>query len=216
MTKLKKSLSIRLLIAGLTFPCIQSCSTVDATTGRCKKFVEPKYVAAIADTDGKPWQMKLSPEVVDLKCDYETGQSAPVGYMTFSVAILDGQGVAKPGLAVNARFSGATPLGTKETEAGFYQDPYQYLRDTSGNIIDTGDTKNLKDQNQSNLDDKSTDSCGVAVFRVKWVCPAPKKSIGGTFYVESGPLFSKSVKVTLEHVVQMQPITTVPSSIAPN
>jgi hypothetical protein len=172
------------LTALVAFSFVQSCST--AENGRCKKFSEPKYVASFSDTDGKPWEMRISPEVADLKCDYNTGDVPPTGELIFSVVVLDGQGQTKPALAVSPSFVGssASPTDPNATvAAGFYVDPYL-------------------NSDQSKVDDKATDSCGVAVFRVKWVCPAAKKTIGGSFSVTSGPLFSKAVKVTLEHPVQ--------------
>lgn len=181
---LKKSTPQR-LTAVVIFSFVQSCSTSE--NGRCKKFSEPKYVASITDTDGKPWEMRISPDVADLKCDY-TGDVPPTGELVFSVVILDGQGQTKPALAVSPSFVGssATPTDPTTNAAGFYSDPY--LADSS--------------LDQSKVDDKATDACGVAVFRVKWVCPGAKKTIGGSFSVTSGPLFSKPVKVTLEHPVQ--------------
>ena len=174
----------QLLTAVVIFSFVQSCST--AENGRCKKFSEPKYVASISDTDGKPWEMRISPDVADLKCDYATGEVPPTGELIFSVVVLDGQGQTKPALAVSPSFVGSSASSTDPNSkdgAGFYPDP------------------NLN-SDQSKVDDKATDSCGVAVFRVKWVCPAAKKTIGGSFSVTSGPLFSKPVKVTLEHPVQ--------------
>ena len=182
---LKKS-GPQMLSALVAFSFVQSCST--AENGRCKKFSEPKYVAAYSDTDGKPWEMKISPDVADLKCDY-TGDVPPSGELIFTVVILDGQGQTKPAVSVSPSFPGSSPSPTDPNStlaAGFYTDPYL----------------NDKNADPSKLDDKATDSCGVAVFRVKWVCPAAKKTIGGSFSVTSGALFSKLVKVTLEHPVQ--------------
>ena len=166
---------------------IQSCSTVEESTGRCKAFKDAKYVASVTDTDGKPWQLRVTPESLDVKCDYDADKGAPPtsGILVFTALVLDGQGMTKPALAIKGRFSGITPNGTNESQAGFYQNP---LPDVP--------------------DDVATDSCGVAVFRLKWVCPSPKKTVAGSFYVESGPLISKPVAVTLEHKVQMEQTTT--------
>ncbi len=186
ITNFLKNGAPQLLTALVAFSFVQSCST--AENGRCKKFSEPKYVAAFSDTDGKPWEMRISPDVADLKCDY-TGDVPPTGELIFSVVVLDGQGQTKPAVSVSPSFVGSSASTTDPNAtlaAGFYVDPY--LAD--------------KNADPSKLDDKATDSCGVAVFRVKWVCPAAKKTIGGSFSVTSGPLFSKAVKVTLEHPVQ--------------
>ncbi|MEY4065066.1 MAG: hypothetical protein RIR26_1274 [Pseudomonadota bacterium] len=166
---------------------LQSCSTVDEATGRCKAFKDAKYVASVTDTDGKPWQLKVTPESLDVKCDYQSDKGDPPtsGILVFTAVVTDGQGMAKPALSIKGRFSGISPNGANETQPGFYQNP---LPDVP--------------------DDVATDSCGVAVFRLKWVCPSPKKTAAGSFYVESGPLISKPVQVTLEHKVQMEQQTT--------
>jgi len=188
-------------LIGLATSCLlalfsaQSCSTVETGTGRCKSFKDPKYVAAVADTDGKKWELRISPEVVDLKCDYKDGETPPSGEVVFTSVIVDGQGYTKPALAVNGRFTGTTPLGKDLSQPGFYQNPYK-------------DDANNADK----VDDVATDACGVAIFRLKWVCPAAKKTIGGVFYAESGPLLSKTVKVTLEHPVQPDQIVTTPTT----
>lgn len=172
---------------GVWLTGLQSCSTVDEGTGRCKAFKDPKYVASVADTDGKPWQLKVTPESLDIKCDYDSdkGATPTSGILVFTAVVTDGQGMAKPALAIKGRFAGITPNGTDESQPGFYQNPLQDAPD-----------------------DVATDSCGVAVFRLKWVCPSAKKSAAGSFYVESGPLISKPVSVTLEHKVQMEQQTT--------
>lgn len=199
--------------AGLIFPFIQSCSTLDPTTGRCKKTNEAKYVASLNDTDGKPWEMKVSGAEVSLSCDFDesgsSGQSRPEGYVVFSVAVLDGQGEAKAGVAVVPRFSGTVVNNTSGGSVpGFYTNPFRYKTDASGNITDSAEEKAIKDLNQDKLDDVATDSCGVAVFHVKWICPAAKKTISGKFFAESGPLFSKTIDVSVENKVQMQPVGT--------
>ncbi|NBW80198.1 hypothetical protein EBR21_00440 [bacterium] len=152
---------------------LQSCSTVEPGTGRCKAFKDPKYVASSSDTDGKPWTITITPDSIELKCDY-SGSKPIEGLMTFTAVVKDGQGFAKPALAVNSGFSGSA---TSQGATGFFGNP-------------------------DGKDDVATDSCGTAVFTVRWVCPAPKKTAGSYFYVTSGPLASKSVKVTLEHIVQ--------------
>ena len=217
--QLRKTIVTLAATMGLTFPFVQSCSTLDPATGRCKKSSEAKYVAAMNDTDGKPWEIKISGDNANLSCDYDeaSGQPRPEGYVVFSVAILDGQGEAKAGVAVIPRFSGTVVNASSTTAVpGFYTNPFKYKVDANGNITDTGDEKTIKDQNQSKLDDVATDSCGVAVFHVKWVCPAAKKTIAGKFFVESGPLFSKSVDVSVENKVQMQPIGTTTGTSSSN
>jgi hypothetical protein len=166
-----------------------SCSTVDEATGRCKPFSSPKYVASSVDTNGKKWEMRITPEVADLKCDFDTskGQKATSGVLIFTVVISDGQGYSKPALSVRSSFVGST---STDNGAGFVPNP-------------NGD------------DDVATDSCGVATFTVKWTCPAAKKTAGGYFYVTSGPLSSKAVKVTLEHPVQQDQVTTTSPAPAP-
>ncbi|MFZ9520158.1 MAG: hypothetical protein ACO3A4_06745 [Silvanigrellaceae bacterium] len=151
---------------------VQSCSTVEPGTGRCKAFKDPKYVASSVDTDGKKWNLIVNPDVADLKCDY-SGTTPSKGEISFTAVVYDGQGFAKPALAINAGFAGST---STQDGSGFVVDPER--------------------------SDVATDSCGTAVFTVKWTCPAAKKSAGGYFYVSSGPLGSKPVKVTLEHTVQ--------------
>ncbi len=154
-----------------------SCSTVDEASGRCKPFTSPKYVASSADTDGKKWEMRITPEVADLKCDFKTERTT--GTLVFTAVVVDGQGFNKPALSVRSSFVGST---SNAGGVGFVTNP-------------------------DSDDDVATDSCGVAVFKVKWTCPDAKKSAGGYFYVTSGPLSSKAVKVTLEHSVQ-QDVTT--------
>lgn len=160
--------NVCLVIATLA---IQSCSTVEAETGRCKAFKDPKYVASVMDTDGKKWELVVTPETASLKCDFEKGKTVTTGTLYFTALIRDGQGFPKPALAVNASFAGSTktPGG-----AGF----------------------------ENPVGDVATDSCGIATFTVNWTCPDPKKSVGGLFFVTSGPLSSKAVEVTLEHIVQ--------------
>jgi hypothetical protein len=160
-----------------------SCSTVDEATGRCKPFSSPKYVASSVDTNGKKWEMRITPEVADLKCEYQDPTKVPTGELKFSVVISDGQGYSKPALSVRSSFVGSS---SSEVGAGFFPNP-------------NGD------------DDVATDSCGVAQFTVKWTCPSAKKTAGGYFYVTSGPLSSKPVKVTLEHPVQQDQATTTPA-----
>ncbi|MEY3903902.1 MAG: hypothetical protein RL189_3208 [Pseudomonadota bacterium] len=162
-----------LLIPLLTFMGIQSCSTVEEGTGRCKAFKDPKYVASSQDTDGKKWQLLVSPEVVDLKCDK---LGAP-GVIYFTATVLDGQGFAKPALAITDQFIG------------------------SSQSSDGGGFKRVDGET-----DSATDSCGTARFRYDWTCPDAKKSTGGFFYATSGPLASKAIKVTLEHIVQQDQI----------
>jgi hypothetical protein len=171
---IKKSKTATQLTAISAVFALQSCSTVEAGTGRCKAFKDPKYVASSNDTDGKPWTISVNPDTSDLKCDFKEGSTPTEGLLIFTAVVRDGQGFAKPALAINAGFAGAT---TSQGGAGFVVDP-------------------------DGTNDVATDSCGTAVFKVKWTCPAPKKSAGGYFYVSSGPLGSKAVKVTLEHTVQ--------------
>ncbi|NBX17451.1 MAG: hypothetical protein EBR09_08820 [Proteobacteria bacterium] len=175
--------SIILAFVTGTTSWFNSCSTVDDATGRCKPFSSPKYVASSVDTNGKKWEMRITPEVADLKCDYQDPTKISSGKIVFSVVISDGQGYSKPALSVRSSFVGSS---SSQDGAGFFPNP-------------DGD------------DDVATDSCGVAIFKVKWTCPAPKKSAGGYFYVTSGPLSSKPVKVTLEHPVQQDQVTTAPA-----
>jgi hypothetical protein len=181
-----------------------SCSPIEGDGGRCKKLTDPKYVASISDSDGKPWKIEVIPESADLTCDYTTGDR-PSGLIVFSARIIDSQGQTKPGLRVNGRFSGSATSDTNSSQPGFYQNPYKILDG------DTDDVKSAKQSNADKVDDVATDGCGVAVFYVRWVCPDPKKSIGGAFYVESGPLFSKPVKVTLENSVQPDVVAPAPA-----
>lgn len=157
----------------LTVLGVQSCSTVE--NGRCKPFTEAKYVASSQDTDGKKWQLLVTPEVVDLKCD-KLGAS---GDLEFTAIVLDGQGFAKPAVAITNKF-----IGSSQSSDG------------GGFAFDKSNS------------DSATDSCGTAVFTYKWTCPGEKKSTGGLFYATSGPLASKPVKVTLEHVVQQDQVIT--------
>lgn len=169
-----------LLIPLLTFMGIQSCSTVEEGTGRCKAYKDPKYVASSQDTDGKKWQLLVSPEVVDLKCD----KQGTLGEIYFTATVLDGQGFAKPALAIEPVFIGSS----QSADGG----GFAFVPDKS---------------------DSATDSCGTAVFKYTWTCPSEKKSTGGFFYATSGPLASKAVKVTLEHIVQQDVVTgTVPAA----
>jgi hypothetical protein len=161
------------LIPVLTFLGIQSCSTVEEGTGRCKAFKDPKYVASSQDTDGKKWQLLVTPDVVDLKCD----SKGAVGELYFTATVLDGQGFTKPALAIEGQFVGSIQSA------------------------DGGGFAKVKDES-----DSATDSCGTAVFKYTWTCPDAKKSTGGFFYGTSGPLASKAVKVTLEHIVQQDQI----------
>lgn len=175
------SMTLTGLVGLLVF--IQSCSTVEVNTGRCKAFKDPKYVASVRDTDGKEWKILVTPKVADLKCDKES----TTGVIRFTALVTDGQGFAKPALAVSSDFVGAST--NQAGGNGFERNP--------GNA----DSANYAP------DDVATDSCGTAQFSIKFTCPGPRKSIGGMFYVTSGPLRSEEVKVTLEHTVQ--PETTV-------
>jgi hypothetical protein len=202
----------RISLASIVFPLL-SCSPIDGNDGRCKKLTDPKYVASISDTDGKPWKIEVIPEALDLTCDYNSAVDEakrpprPEGLAIFSARIIDSQGQTKPGLRVSGRFSGASPDPASNAIPlpGFYPNPYKII------ASDVDDVLTRKQNNQDKLDDVATDSCGVAVFYIKWICPDAKKSIGGSFYVESGPLFSKPIKVTLENSVQ--PDVAVPGTV---
>lgn len=170
------------LIPLLTVIGVQSCSTVEEGTGRCKAFKDPKYVASSRDTDGKEWKLLVNPDVVDLKCEY-TGATPTRGDLYFTATVFDGQGFAKPALAIKSLFVGSSKSG----DGG-------------------GFTEEDDEPNEPKRNDVATDACGVAVFRIKWTCPAAKKTAGGFFYVTSGPLSSKAVKVTLEHIVQQDQV----------
>ncbi|MEN9528691.1 MAG: hypothetical protein RI932_564 [Pseudomonadota bacterium] len=204
--RLRAQILGRISLVSVVFP-ILSCSPVDGNDGRCKKLTDPKYVASISDTDGKPWKIEVIPEAVDLTCDAKDGGDTVEGLIVFSARVIDSQGQTKPGLRVSGRFSGASPdpASTAKPLPGFYPNPYKII------ASDVDDVLTKKQNNQDKLDDVATDGCGVAVFYVKWVCPGPKKSIGGSFYVESGPLFSKPIKVTLENSVQ--PDVAVPGTV---
>jgi hypothetical protein len=108
---------------------------------------------------------------------------------------MDGQKQTKPALAVQAVFSGIREAGG--TTAGIYPN-----------------SANGDDSKKELQDDVATDGCGVATFRYEYICPEPRKSIGGSFFVQSGPLFSESIKVTIENTVQDPPTnntTTTPA-----
>lgn|GEM_PF-691101 len=206
---IRPQVQLCLALATIILPAL-SCSPVEGDAGRCKKLTDPKYVASISDSDGKPWKIELIPEAADLTCDYspsptEPTKTRPSGEIVFSARILDSQGQTKPGLRVSGDFSGASTSDI-DTQAGFYPNPNK-IKDG-----DTDDLKTDKERRKDRVDDVATDGCGVAVFYVKWVCPDPKKSIGGSFYVKSGPLFSKPVKVTLENSVQPDVVAATPAA----
>lgn len=192
-----KKISISVLFITTAAVLQWSCSTANEA-GRCISYEAPKYVAAISDTDGKPWEIVVQPNVGDFTCD-KVGASEIV----FSAVVMDGQKQTKPAVAIQAVFSG---LGSEEDRqrglAGIYSNP------ANGN----DDLKELQD-------DVATDACGVATFRFQYFCPEPRKSIGGSFFVQSGPLFSQPVKVTIENTVQDPPAsnttTTTPAAGAP-
>lgn len=88
--------------------------------------------------------MRITPEVADLKCDFKTDRTS--GILVFTAVVVDGQGFNKPALSVRSSFVGST---SNTGGVGFINNP-------------DGD------------DDVATDSCGVAVFKVKWTCPDAK------------------------------------------
>lgn len=179
----KLSVSIICVSAGLALQW--SCSTANEA-GRCTAYEAPKYVGAMSDTDGKPWQIVVQPKVADFTCDAAKKR----GKITFSAVVLDGQKQAKPAVAIQAVFSGKAE-GTAEEGGtpGFYKNSAE------------GD-----DNRKAEQDDVATDACGVATFTFEYVCPEERKSIGGTLFMQTGPLFSEPIKVTLENTVQDPPV----------
>jgi len=169
-------------VLGLSVILLVAQNCSTAENGRCKSFKDPKYVASSMDTDGKKWEIQVRPAVADLKCDYKAGGTATSGPLQFTATIIDGQGFPKAGLAVSGSVFGGTDV---PQVPGFYFD-----------------------QEKS---DQATDSCGVAIFTVNWTCPEAKKSAGGYFYVSSGPLSSKEVKLTIEHPVQQDQVIVSPT-----
>lgn len=198
-----KSHLTTLLKISLSFACFSavlatqwSCSTANEV-GRCTSYEAPKYVAAMSDTDGKPWEIVVQPKVADFTCD----ESEQKGTIFFSAVVLDGQKQAKPAVAIQAVFSG---LGDSEG----------YEKKTAGIYSNSA---NGDDSKKADQDDVATDGCGVATFRFEYFCPEARKSIGGTLFMRSGGLFSEPVKVTIENTVQDPPTTnTTNPNLNPN
>lgn len=181
----KLSVSIVCVSAGLALQW--SCSTANEA-GRCTAYEAPKYVGAMSDTDGKPWQIVVQPKVADFTCD---NKGVP-GKISFSAVVLDGQKQAKPAVAIQAIFSGVVEgTAKKGGDAGFYKN-----------------SANGDDSRKAEQDDVATDACGVATFTFEYVCPEERKSIGGALFMQTGPLFSEPIKITLENTVQDPPGTT--------
>jgi hypothetical protein len=187
----KVSLSCGGIIAGVSL--YLGCSTANEA-GRCTSFEAPKYVAAISDTDGKPWEIVVQPKVADFTCDNKDAQ----GTITFSAVVLDGQKQAKPAVAIQAVFSGLGDNERRGVDAGIYSNP------ANGN-----------ESEKALQDDVATDACGVATFRFSYVCPDNRKSLGGSLFIQSGPLFSEAIKVTIENTVQDPPVVSNPANPNP-
>jgi len=179
----KTSVLFACIITGVTLQL--SCSTANEA-GRCTAYEAPKYVGAMSDTDGKPWQIVVQPKVADFTCD----KKGVPGKISFSAVVLDGQKQAKPAIAIQAIFSGVVE-GTAEKggDAGFYKN-----------------SANGDDSRKAEQDDVATDACGVATFTFEYICPEERKSTGGTLFMQTGPLFSEPIKVTLENTVQDPPV----------
>ena len=185
-TLAKLSVTVMCITSGLALQW--SCSTANEA-GRCTSYEAPKYVAAMSDTDGKPWEIIVAPKVADFTCDNRGDK----GTLRFSAVVLDGQKQAKPAVAIQAVFSGLGDESKRDTSPGIYSNP-----------------ANGDDTKKELQDDVATDACGVATFVFEYNCPESLKSVGGSIFMQSGPLFSEPVKVTVENKVQLTP-TPVPN-----
>jgi hypothetical protein len=115
-TLAKLSVTVMCITSGLALQW--SCSTANEA-GRCTSYEAPKYVAAMSDTDGKPWEIIVAPKVADFTCDNKGDK----GTLRFSAVVLDGQKQAKPAVAIQAVFSGLGDESKRDTSPGIYSNP---------------------------------------------------------------------------------------------